>query len=87
MDSQVQTGNAVGWQMVLNWFKYGAAGANTQFSQGSPIFGTTHGGIGVPVLSTLAENAAINLVFTGSSPTTGAANDVVLNLIEINALN
>jgi hypothetical protein len=86
-DSTVQTGNAVGWSMLGNWFKYGASGSNTQYFQGSPIFGTTHGGIVVPVFTTIAENAAINLVITGSSPTTGAANDVVLNFLEVNAMN
>jgi hypothetical protein len=86
-DSGVQTGNAVGWSMLGNWFKYGANGSNTQYFQGQPIFGTTHGGITVPAFTTIPENALINLVLTGSSPTTGAANDVVENLLQVNAMN
>lgn len=86
-DSGVQTGNAVGWSALVQLFKYGAAGSNTQFSQNQPINGTTHGGISNPVFSTLVENAPINIVVTGSSPTTGAAADVILNFTEINAMN
>jgi hypothetical protein len=86
-DSGVQTGNAVGYSMFGNLFKYGAAGSNTQYFQGSPIVGTTHGGIGLPVFATIPENAPINIVVTGASQTTGAANDVVHNFTEINAMN
>ena len=86
-DSGVQTGNNVGWSLIGNWFKYGANGSNTQYFQGTPIFGTTHGGITLPSFTTLPENAQINLVLTGSSPTTGAANDVVSNFFEVNAMN
>jgi hypothetical protein len=86
-DSGVQAGNNVGFQLMVNLFKYGANGSNTQYSQGTPVFGTTHGGINLPVFSTIPENANINVVITGSSPTTGAANDVVLNFSEANAMN
>ena len=86
-DSGVQTGNGVGWEAIVNWFKYGATGSNTQVYASSPIFGTTHGGITLPTASTIPENAAINLVITGSSPTTGAANDIVLNVLQVNAMN
>ena len=79
--------NAVGWGLTLNLFKYGAAGANTQYVQASPILGATHGGISPPVFLTLPENAVINIVITGSSYTTGAANDVILNMFEVNAMN
>jgi len=86
-DSTAQTGNAVGWGLLLQIFKYGNPGSNTQYVQVQPIFGTTHGGITTPTFTTLQENAAINVVITGSSSTTGAANDVILNFSELNAMN
>ncbi|PRC92670.1 hypothetical protein [Solimicrobium silvestre] len=86
-DSGVQTNNATGLAVLLQLFKYGVAGSNTQYSQAQPIFGTVHGGVSMPVFSTLVENAPINIVITGSSPTTGAAGDVVLNFSEVNAMN
>lgn len=86
-DSTAQTGNGVGWGLLAQLFKYGAAGSNTQYFQIQPIFGTTHGGITLPTFATMAENAAMNFVLTGSSSTTGAANDVVLNISEANAMN
>jgi hypothetical protein len=79
--------NAAGWSATANLFKYGAAGSNTQYSQGIPILGTLHGGVLAPSFSALPENAAINIVVTGSSYTTGAANDVKLNFFEVNAMN
>jgi hypothetical protein len=87
VDSGTQTGNAVGWSILANFFKYGSAGSNTQYVQGSPITGTTHGGINAPAFTALTESAAINIVVTGASQTTGAANDVVLNFLEVNAMN
>ena len=87
VDSGTQTGNAVGWSVLANFFKYGAAGSNTQYVQGSPITGASHGGISAPAFTTLTESAAINIVVTGASQTTGAANDVVLNFLEVNAMN
>jgi hypothetical protein len=86
-DSGTQTGNNVGWALLTQLFKYGATGSNTQYAQSQPIFGTTHGGINLPTFSTIPENAAINVVVTGASLTTGAANDVVLNMTEANAMN
>lgn len=86
-DSTAQTGNAVGWSIMAQLFKYGSAGSNTQLFQLQPIYGATHGGVTAPSFLTLAENAAINVVITGSSSTTGAANDVVLNMSEANAMN
>jgi hypothetical protein len=86
-DSTAQTGNAVGWELQAQLFKYGAAGSNTQFFQLQPIFGVTHGGITAPSFLTLPENAPISVVLTGSSSTTGAAADVVLNWSEANAMN
>ena len=86
-DSGVQTGNNVGWSAMLNWFKYGSQGSNTQYTQSTPIYGTTHGGIGLPAFTAVPENAPITLVLTGSSPTTGAVGDVVANFLSLSAMN
>jgi hypothetical protein len=87
VDSGTQTGNAVGWSVLANFFKYGAGGSNTQYVQGSPITGASHGGISAPAFTAFTESAAMNIVVTGASQTTGAANDVVLNFLEVNAMN
>jgi hypothetical protein len=79
--------NNVGWQLMANVFKYGAAGSNTQYAQGSAILGGVHGGIGVPTFATATEAAAIVIAVTGSSYTAGAANDVVATWFEVNAMN
>lgn len=79
--------NAAGWLALVNLFKYGAAGSNTQYAQGSFITGTLHGGILAPSFLALTESAAINVVVTGSSYTTSAASDVILNFLEVNAMN
>ena len=79
--------NAVGWSASSNIFKYGAPGSNTQYAQGCPILGTLHGGIMVPVYPAVTESAVINIVATGSSYTSGAANDIILNFLEVNAMN
>ena len=79
--------NSVGWQLTANVFKYGAAGANTQYAQGSAILGGIHGGIGAPVFMTAVESAAIVIAVTGSSFTSGVANDVVATWFEIDAMN
>ena len=79
--------NNVGWQLMANVFKYGTAGSNTQYAQGTAILGGIHGGIGSPVFPTALESGAIVIALTGSSYTTGAANDVVGAWFEINAMN
>lgn len=79
--------NAAGWMASANLFKYGAAGSNTQYGQGSALLGTLHGGIQAPQFLTATESSAINIVVTGSSYTTGAANDVKLSFLEVNAMN
>jgi hypothetical protein len=79
--------NNVGWQLMANVIKYGAAGSNTQYAQGTAILGGIHGGIGSPVFSTALESGAIVIALTGSSYTTGAANDVVATWFEVNAMN
>lgn len=88
LDSGVQTGNGVGWELGLNFFKYGAPGSNTQKMTGSQlVFGATHGGTTLNLATTQPENAVMNFVITGASPTTGAANDVLLDWTEANAMN
>jgi len=82
------TGNSgVGWQLATNIFKFGPAGSNTQYAQGTSVLGGTHGGITAPVFPTAVESAPIIIALTGSSYTTGAAGDVVANWLECNAMN
>jgi hypothetical protein len=81
---------ANGWQLLSQFFKYGAAGANTQYSQSAFINGTgatlPHTGIQAPVFSTIAENAAMNLVLAASS-SNSTANEVILNCFEVTGFN
>jgi hypothetical protein len=79
--------NNVGWQLMANVFKYGAAGSNTQYAQGASILGGIYGGIGLPVFPTAVESGALVIALTGSSYTTGVANDVVATWFEVNAMN
>ena len=77
----------VGWQLTANILKCGATGSNTQYAQGTAILGGIHNGIGLPVFSTAVESGAIVIALTGSSYTTGAADDVVATWFEVNAMN
>jgi hypothetical protein len=86
-DSGVQTTNNGGFFAEGRLVKYGAAASNTQYSQFRAAYGSTSAGVTAAVFSTLPENAVINLVVTGASPTTGAANDAVLDYFAANALN
>lgn len=79
--------NAAGWQSMVQLFKYGAAGSNTQYSQAQNILGTLHGGIAAPVMLTQSEAASMSIIVTGASYTTGAANDLKANFFEVNAMN
>ena len=79
--------NNVGWQLMANVFKYGAAEANTQYAQGSAILGGVHGGIDAPMFMTAVESAAIVIALTGSSFTSGVANDIIATWFEIDATN
>lgn len=82
----VSAGNNVGWQLCSNLFKYGAPGSNTQLAQEiATVVGATHGGMGLPQLLTLPENAAILIAVTGNAATT--ATDISLAFAEINAMN
>jgi len=79
--------NNVGWQLMAYVVKYGATDSNTQYAQGTAILGRIHGGIGLPVFATAVESGAVVIALTGSSYTTGAANDLVANWFEVNAMN
>jgi hypothetical protein len=81
------SGSIQGWSLNGNLFKYGAKASNTQYFQGSVINQTSHGGVTSASFTTLSEAGVINIVVTASSPTSGAANDVVLNFIEVNGMN
>lgn len=86
-DSGVVTTNAGGWQVSSQVTKYGASGSNTQIAQSSTIAGSTHGGVNAPVALTAAESGAINITVTGSSPTTGAAGDVLGQYFDVQFSN
>lgn len=80
------TAGGIGWNLSANIFKYGAANSNTQLAQATGIIaGSTHGGINAPILTTATENAPILIAVTGNAVTT--ASDIVLNFVEINAMN
>jgi len=91
-DTGAQTTVNAGWTLSANVFKAGAAGSNTQYAQCTgAIFGSTHlglgaaGALGIPVLPTAPENAAIIIAVTGNATT--AVADIVLFFFEINAMN
>lgn len=85
-DTGSAASNNIGWQIMSNIFKYGANGANTQFAQYTPVVGTTHGGISLPLLLTATESGVINIVLTGKSAASAAA-DVLGMFFEVNAMN
>lgn len=78
-----QTGANVGWELQLQVQKV-ATGSQLGFY--SPIIGTTHGGVSLPVAGTEIDTAAITIKVTGQTGTAAAA-DVVLNSLIIEALN
>jgi hypothetical protein len=86
-DSTVITNNNAGWNLAAQITKFGAANSNTQQYQTQPILGTVHGGVSLASALNQPENAVMNFVITGASPTTGAANDVTLNQIALNWCN
>jgi hypothetical protein len=77
----------VAWQGQAQVTKYGALGSNTQMGSGTAILGGTHGGAQAGQALTLPENATIDVIVTGSSYTTGAANDVKLQQLTVTASN
>lgn len=78
-----QTGANVGWQLILQVQK---VASNSQLGFYSPIIGTTHGGISLPITGTETDSNAITIKVTGQTGT-AAASDVVLNSLVIEALN
>lgn len=82
-DSGVVTTNNGGWNATATVTKYGAAGSNTQIGQGQVVAGVSHTGTQVPVLLTATESGVINVTVTGASSTTGAANDVLSQMLEV----
>lgn len=87
-DSGVVTTNAGGFSGSVNITKYGALGSNTQIASGAQIVaGATHTGTQVPALLTATESGPINITITGASSTTGAANDVVGQMLEVTFSN
>ena len=84
----VANNNNVGWTGTVNVSKYGAAASNTQMAWGSSIVaGPTHTGTLLPTLLTQNEAATIYFAITGSSYTTGAAGDVLLNALAVQFSN
>ncbi|NPT59100.1 hypothetical protein [Paraburkholderia elongata] len=83
-DSGVATTNGGGWSASVQVQKYGANGSNTQIATcAAVVAGATHLGTSAPATLTAVESGVINITITGSSPTTGAANDVVGQLFDI----
>lgn len=81
---------AGGWSSVTEFFKYGVAGSNTQYSQSyfvnSVTATTPHAGMQAPIFTTQPENAVMNIVLAASS-SNSTANETILNLLQINAMN
>lgn len=83
-DSGVVTTNGGGWSAGVQVTKYGAAGSNTQLSSNSAVVaGASHTGTTAPAALTANESGIINITITGSSSTSGAANDVVGQLFDV----
>jgi hypothetical protein len=75
-----------GWMISANIYKYGAAGSNTQIAiHESSQIGSTVQPLVAPSALTLPENAPIVIAITGNAATT--ATDIVLNLLQIFAMN
>jgi hypothetical protein len=75
------TTGAAAWQMLVNIFKYGAGGSNTQVSTHETAqIGTTLPALTVPQLLTAPENAAITVALVCNAVT--AVTDIaVMNFI------
>jgi hypothetical protein len=85
-DTGVVTGSAVGWAVEANVFKYGAAGSNTQLGvHVSAQSGAVVSSLLSPTLMTAAESGAINIAVTANATT--ATSDILLNFLEVNAMN
>ena len=86
-DSGTVASNNLGWQVIVDLSKTGSFGSNTQNFQNAAMIGTTHNGTSLMTTATQPENAAWQIVVTGASQTTGAANDVTLWGTAFNANN
>ena len=82
--SGVVTTSGGGWTASALVTKYGAAGSNTQIAVNQGVVaGSTHTGTSVPVLTTVTESGVIYVTVTGASSTTGAASDVLGQLLDV----
>jgi hypothetical protein len=80
------TASAVGWSLLAQVFKYGAAASNTQIAICTGIIiGNSHSGMTAPAALTLTESGAVNIAFTLNAATT--ATDATFSFAEVNALN
>lgn len=77
--------NGGGWQISANVFKYGAAGSNTQLAIHSQAqVGGAVSALQAPTSLTLTESSVI---YFAVSANTSTGTDVVINWVEINAMN
>lgn len=84
VDSGVQTTSGGGWSASVQVSKYGATGSNTQLATNAQaISGTTHLGTSASTLLTATESGVINITVTGASSTSGAAGDVLGQILDI----
>lgn len=80
--------NATSFSGSVTITKYGAAASNTQMTgPAETISGATHNGAAAGQALTLTESATVTLVITGSSYTTGAANDLKLQTATVTGAN
>ena len=78
--------NTGGWLIGANAFKAGAAGSNTQVATSNgTITGVSHGGTTPPTFPVAVESGPILIAVTGNAAV--AVTDIVLNWLEINAMN
>lgn len=85
-DTGTSAGNAVGWQVEANVFKYGLPGSNTQLGiHQSAQVGATVSTLLIPNALTAVESGAILVAVTGKATTT--ATDILLAFWEVNAMN
>ncbi len=85
-DSGVVTTNGGGWALMANIFKYGAPNSNTQLGVHTQAqMGAVVSALLAPVNLTATENAAIIIAVTGNATT--VTSDIVLNWVDINAMN
>lgn len=81
------TTNNLGWSLQGSIFKYGGRGSNTQKAQCITIASTAFTAAVKTLLLTLNESVINYVVLTGSSGTTGAANDVVGQFCQLSIQN